>query len=699
MLAWVAGAVVPLVLHLLSRSRYRAVPWGAMMFLSGVDAGPRHSASVRQWTLLLLRMGVVGLLAVALARPVIASRFAWVPTAGLTTGGQAAVVIILKDSPSMGYTQAGKSRLDLAREVALQILTALKRGDEAALLVAGAHEYQQPIPPSADLQSIASRIADLQPDTGQCDLAVELNKAADLLQHATVTDRRIYLICDRQELSWRNITDAFKKQWQTRGKNAQLPQVTVIPVGGDQADNIVVEGIEFPDRGVFADQPANMLIHLHNYGPDPVGSLPLSVWTGSRTIADLLVDVPAHGVRAVNVPVRFYEPGSRVVSAAVKTTGLTTDDRMDHAVDVLEPPRILLVTSNASDAATKPADDLNGVLSHSTIGRKASPGSVVTEIGISDLNAQQLKSCTEVVLDDAGPVSAEQTAELRKWMSGGGGVLMLLSDTSSPADYGKSLCQPDGILPAAIHPLLSKSARLGPFDRQHPILRSIGPRPDLLIPRYFPVSVANPSTHILARLTGGEPFILESSIGRGHAVLLTAPVDPHSVPAMLQPMIQSMVRYLGTGAAVDRNLWPGQPILAVTRDAVEDRSAFVQFLSGGAHEPAVINRGTDQTEIHFNRTNRPGTYRLRYKSAGREVVLNYVVSAGHADSDLTPLTDTQWAAVASRIGFDRVDLSLTTLADAIDVQRGGREIWIDLLGAILLLMVFETVLSRWWSVG
>jgi len=78
MLAWIAGAAVPLVLHLLSRSTYRAVPWGAMMFLTGIDAGPQRSAHLKQWTLLLLRMTLVGLLAVALARPVIASRYAWV---------------------------------------------------------------------------------------------------------------------------------------------------------------------------------------------------------------------------------------------------------------------------------------------------------------------------------------------------------------------------------------------------------------------------------------------------------------------------------------------------------------------------------------------------------------------------------------------------------------------------------------------
>ena len=43
MLAGIAGAAVPLVLHLLSRARYRTVDWGAMMFLESADSRQRQS--------------------------------------------------------------------------------------------------------------------------------------------------------------------------------------------------------------------------------------------------------------------------------------------------------------------------------------------------------------------------------------------------------------------------------------------------------------------------------------------------------------------------------------------------------------------------------------------------------------------------------------------------------------------------------
>ena len=76
MLAGLGGAVLPLVLHFLNRARHQEVSWGAMMFLPGSDVRQRRSARLRQVILLALRMAIIAVLAVALARPVLAEAWA-----------------------------------------------------------------------------------------------------------------------------------------------------------------------------------------------------------------------------------------------------------------------------------------------------------------------------------------------------------------------------------------------------------------------------------------------------------------------------------------------------------------------------------------------------------------------------------------------------------------------------------------------
>jgi hypothetical protein len=70
MLAGIAAAILPVVLHLAHRSRGRRQAWGAMMFLDGTIPGP--SARRRGVALMILRMFIIALLAVALAYPSVA---------------------------------------------------------------------------------------------------------------------------------------------------------------------------------------------------------------------------------------------------------------------------------------------------------------------------------------------------------------------------------------------------------------------------------------------------------------------------------------------------------------------------------------------------------------------------------------------------------------------------------------------------
>lgn len=71
LLIGVSGAAVPLLLHLLSRARYRSLDWGAMLFLEGLEARQQYSGRINQILLLVLRMAVVAVLAIALAEPVL----------------------------------------------------------------------------------------------------------------------------------------------------------------------------------------------------------------------------------------------------------------------------------------------------------------------------------------------------------------------------------------------------------------------------------------------------------------------------------------------------------------------------------------------------------------------------------------------------------------------------------------------------
>src|SRR3954451_11953272 len=134
MLVAAGAAVLPVVIHLLSRSRYRSVEWGAMMFLDGAEANRERRSRLRQWLLLAVRSALVALLAGALARPVVLGRFG-APSAAVAAQ-RATAVILLDCSPSMETDENGHTRMALARAAARQVL-ALHRGDPVSVVVVG----------------------------------------------------------------------------------------------------------------------------------------------------------------------------------------------------------------------------------------------------------------------------------------------------------------------------------------------------------------------------------------------------------------------------------------------------------------------------------------------------------------------------------------------------------------------------------
>ncbi len=73
MLAGLLGVALPVVIHLLNRRRDPVVDWGAMQFLE-LGRWSRRKLNLAELLLMLARMAMLGLVALALARPFWAPR-------------------------------------------------------------------------------------------------------------------------------------------------------------------------------------------------------------------------------------------------------------------------------------------------------------------------------------------------------------------------------------------------------------------------------------------------------------------------------------------------------------------------------------------------------------------------------------------------------------------------------------------------
>ena len=152
---------VPLAIHLLFRSRFRTLEWGAMHLLDSVIRINRRRIQLLHLLLLLLRCLLPVLLALCLARPILTG-FQALPGDAPQT-----LILAIDDSRSMGANEdleSGGARMDRVKQGLRQILEDLSRRDEVILVRAS--DIAKP-PSTMGVQDAIQQVRGLRSEFGR----------------------------------------------------------------------------------------------------------------------------------------------------------------------------------------------------------------------------------------------------------------------------------------------------------------------------------------------------------------------------------------------------------------------------------------------------------------------------------------------------------------------------------------------------
>lgn len=682
LLAGLAAFVVPIILHLLSRARFRTVSWGAMMFLPGGD-GRRQASRLRQWGLLATRCGMLGILAFALALP------------ELRLGGKSGpmrAIIIFDRSASMDVVENDRSRLERAREAALNLLSHMAPGDSAVLIDATNPEQTSV---SSDLQSIAEQILSMQLSKASANFAAALDRARESAQETAVPSH-IFIISDRQANNWNGINGAFVRAWKT----VPLP-ITWVPVGSRGMENIGIDSVRLLEPPAIVGLSCQFAVHVHNYGTSAQGPIHLKLSAGDRHLAEADVTLEGREDRAIVLPVRFSEPGEVDVSASIDAHDLASDNQRDVVVNVTGRLPVTIITGDvATGHFRRQADLLQLALAPfstpttSTVGDVRNP-CIVQIASVDDWNAGIFAGQRVTILADAPALSADQVRMLEQFAYTGGNVIILPGSLIRADDFNQSLYRNGtGISPAALSPPTSSDAAptaiLG-IDLSHPIFQflksSPDPIPQATIARYFPASPHGGDVRVLSSFATGDPFVVEGTFGHGRVLLITTPLDADWSNLPLSnfylPFVQSCVRYLCAAGMAQHNVRPGQIITGHFPPRTDERSIRIT-LPDGRNDTCDVSLLGDRVEFRFGPVKEPGKYLVRASVPRGEQQQEFIVEPPASESDLTPLDTSQLQHLEMALGMR---VLAANSPPSPELTRSGTEISLWLAGVILVLIL------------
>ncbi len=196
-LLWLgAAAVAPLIIHLLWRQKPVVVRFTAVRF---IRLGRRRSfrrTRLKHLLLLLLRMALIALVALLIARPVLQHGAAAAGDGGVA--GTPAAAIVLDDSMSMNYRVGDTTWFDTARNRAVELARSLPVGAAAAVLTTSRPGGN--LMPERD--AVLNRIQGLRPRLVNDPCWSALQRAAGLLSQKGASRRDIYLFTDMTPSAW-----------------------------------------------------------------------------------------------------------------------------------------------------------------------------------------------------------------------------------------------------------------------------------------------------------------------------------------------------------------------------------------------------------------------------------------------------------------------------------------------------------------
>jgi len=538
MLLWGLAAGLPIAIHLLSRRKYHEVAWAAMTFLLAAVRKNARRIRIEQLILLLVRVAILLLLAAALADPV----FSLFPSfnVGLGSGGRTHYVLVLDVSYSMDYRIGDKSRLDRAKELAVQVVNDSRQGDGFTLVLSADPPQTVISDPAFDPRDVVEEIEAVKVRHGGASLPLTLAEIENTLQsvrrqHPRLTAATICFLTDLGRSTW---DDAAGEDCRQRiGRLAEHASLALFDVGQDGAANWAVTSLELKESLVTVGRSVTFEAEVQAFGTRERTSQRIVFLVNDQQVRAETVEIPAAGRSTVSITHKFESPGEHQVEARLADDSLPLDNRRWLSVPVREAIEVLCIEGREGAAR---------YLAYALEPGRGSTPRVRPVIRLENaLLEQSLHRFDCVALCNVRRFTREEAVVLSSYVRHGGGLLVTLGDQVQTDSYNQHLggeASSHRVLPAR----LDQAAPAGtytfaPQEYRHPIVAPFAghERSGLLTTPVWKYVRAELLPSAAARIAlaynNGDPAIVEEPFGRGRVILLTTAVSPDSLDRTTAP--------------------------------------------------------------------------------------------------------------------------------------------------------------------
>ncbi len=678
-----AAVTIPILIHLFTRQKTKTIFFSSLRFLKELQKQKIRRLKIRQILLLILRTLLILILIFAFARPTLRSS----SSSSLEAGAQLTTVIILDNTLSMGREPEGQKLLDAARKRALEVVDLLRPGDEMYLL------YPQDPPifaqdgPRYNLENIKDLISETELSYQKTNYPAAITLANQIMAASLNINKEIYFISDMQKtgLSMAGNSNGSK----FIGDDVSL---FVLPTTIPSEENLGVTNVAFENQILEQGKVAEVKATIKNYGENPANNKLVHLFVNGKRVGQNVVNLEAES--ASNVIFRFVpdQAGFQAGFVLLEDDDLIEDNRRHFTFSISKEIQLLLVGNEARDTyylnlALQPQKEVSSHIK-------------IEQIKSEKFAEQNLEDSEVVILSNVSKFDHAETLKLQKFVTEGGGLMILLGADVDLRNYN------DGLHKKLNLPLLTQSPNkvggdqflsFGKIDFSHPIFKGVFEDEKVVESPHVRFTLNVSSKEPLDKIieyNNGAPFLFESKLQKGRIIYMTTGISQDWSDLIFRglfvPLINRSVSYLSGAASAEKD----QALIGSEVNYISEN------LTSGA---SLSIKKPDEIEVkikpevsggnyftRFKKTDLPGIYTLNHKN---EIVAQWAVNTDPAESENTTFTTAELAEALEAKQVYEIDQS-SSIAEKLNETRFGREFWKVLIMIALVILLIEMVIFR-----
>jgi len=683
------------------------------------------------------------------------------------------VAIIIDGSSSMRVDVDGTTNFQRAVVEARRLIESLGPEDNVSFIIAGG-VVENATPEALNVRSnrLEEVLSGLQPLGGELNVVEALSAAATALASGGNASKKVVLILDEQNVGWQSDNDG---QWKfvadTLNYLPTKPKVVArflsLP---EKFQNATVASVDLSREVIGTDREVTIRVRVENTGFESIepSSLQLLIDDDQVEASEVGSIKPGESTQ-LNFKYRFVKSGMHAIAAKLLVEDdLKEDNQQTRVAQVLETMPVLLVDGSGQIrssemastfveiALSPPTDEAVENGEANQVGKPLISTKVVAATELND--SIRFSDYRVVMLLDVPRVGTERAGELATFVRQGGGLLVAPGKRCDSEFYNNwKLVDGNRVMPAKLVKrvvLNNDEPTTRPVEEsyKHPALARLisTSQTDMsksVISAYWELETAadDPTVMVGGRLEGGEPFLVEKSLGRGIVAMTATSLDANGsdIASRLSflPFIHELTYGLAAPSILDLNRQPEQ-ILTIdlppenphgsntqtTTQGTSTNAAANQTANESGEKPktsgetakrsltvvspsgemllATLEQRDDQAVFSMAQAVEPGVYGIqldgelskRFADAsiqkdGKQL-LPFTISLSEIESRLVPLAADQEAVAKRHLDYFRATNTEQMVAAVIG-EVPGHELWKYLVIGAIVILLAESFAARW----